>query len=175
MENAFLLVLSGFLRSVMWQIVMFLLCGIAFELLLEFIKATLFPKDEKGESRSCPRWLGLVMGAVITAAYLALAYMAFFAFGAEGGFLIPGGLIFIPVWAILFFFYQYKALRLAKWLCSKMFPTLKDPFYKKPEKKHRERYTEEQVREALEYLGKRKAEEEGTASGKAEASTAAGK
>ena len=63
MENAFLLVLSGFLRSVMWQIVMFLLCGIAFELLLEFIKATLFPKDEKGESRSCPRWLGLVMGA----------------------------------------------------------------------------------------------------------------
>lgn len=159
MENAFLLVLSGFLKSVMWQIIMFFLCGIAFELLLEFVKATLFPKNESGESKKCPRWLGLIMGGGITAIYLILAYAAFFAFGAEGGFLIPGGLIFIPVWAILFLFYQYKALRIAKWLCSKLFPTLKDPFYRKPEKKRKpERITEEQIMEAIENFKKKEAE-----------------
>ena len=173
MENAFLLVVSGFLRSVVWQIVMFLLCGIAFELLLEFVKATLFPKDENGKAKECPRWLGLIMGAVITACYLVLAYTAYFAFGEDNGFLIPGGLIFIPVWSILFFFYQYKALRMAKWLCSKLFPTLKDPFYRKPERKKPEMFTEEQIREAIENL-KKKDEEKAATESKA-ATAAAGK
>ena len=106
------------------------------------------------------------MGAVITAAYLVLAYTAFFAFGAESGFLIPGGLIFIPVWAMLFFFYQYKALRIAKWLCSKMFPTLKDPFYKKPEKKKQERYTQEELVAAIEQIKQEKSATATIATGK---------
>ena len=166
MESAFILVIAGFLKSVGWQIAMFILCGIAFELLAEFVKATLFPKNSEGVAKSCPRWLGLVMGVVITVAYLVLAYTAFFAFGAEAGFLIPGGLIFIPVWAILFFFYQYKALRIAKWLCSKMFPTLKDPFYKKPEKKKQERYTQEELVAAIEQIKQEKATSASTATGK---------
>lgn len=134
MENAFLLMVTAFLKAVVWQIVMFFLCGIAFELFLEFIKASLFPKKKDEEAKPCPRWLGLIMGVAVTVVYIFLAYSAYFAFGAEGGFLIPGGVIFIPIWSILFFFWQYKALKVAKWLCSRMFPTLKNPFYEKPKK-----------------------------------------
>lgn len=141
MENAFILTLLSYFKQVGWQIVMFILCGVAFELLLEFVKATLYPKDKDGNAKACPRWLGLLMGAIITAIYLFLAYAAFFAYGKDGGFYIPGGLVFIPVWAILFFFYQYKAVSISKWLCSKLFPSLKNPFYERPkrEKKVKEK------------------------------------
>lgn len=120
----------SFFMMVGWQIVMFILCGIAFELAVEFIKATLYPVTKKKE---CPRWLGMLLGALITCVYLVMAYVANALFGDDGWY-IPGGLVFLPVWFILFYFYQYKAMSFAKWLRNRMFPVLKDPNYNKPHK-----------------------------------------
>lgn len=131
MENAFVVYFMGILKACGWQIVMFFLTGIAFELAAEFVKATLYPKNK---GKECPRWLGMALGAVITVVYLAMAYMA----SSLKGFTIPGGTIFLPVWFIFFYVYQFKAIRVAKWLRDKMFPTLKDPdksYTKKPKEK----------------------------------------
>lgn len=126
----FLLSAFDFFKSIGWQLLMFFLTGIAFELILEFIKATLYPVTRNKE---CPRWLGMIMGAMITVVYLMMAYTSNAKFG-DAGWYIPGGYIFIPVWFILFFFYQYKAMRIAKCFRNILFPTLKDPSYVKPQK-----------------------------------------
>ena len=118
-------------KAVIWQIVMFFLCVIAFELAVEFVKATLYPADK---GKECPRWLGMLLGALITTVYIVMAYIANATFG-DAGWYIPGGFVFLPVWAILFYFYQYKALRVAKWFRDRMFPNLKRP----QDKPHRKR------------------------------------
>lgn len=119
-----------FFKSCSWQLLMFILAGVAFELLAEFVKATLYPKDK---GRGCPRWLGMALGAVVTALWAVMAHAADAVYG-DSGWYMPGGLIFLPVWAILFFFYQYKAMSVAKWLRDRLFPALKDPSKTKPKK-----------------------------------------
>lgn len=138
MENAFLVWVENLLRASGYQILMFFLAGIALELAVEFIKATLYPKtkkDAEGNVKSCPRWLGMALGAVITVVYLAMAYAA----SGIAGFYIPAGPIFLPVWFILFYVYQFKAIKVSKWLRDKMFPSLKDPDYVKPAKVKKEK------------------------------------
>lgn len=130
----FLIGVLDFFRAVGWQLLMFFLCGIAFELAAEFVKATLYPKTGEKE---CPRWLGAILGLVVTIVYLAMAYAAYGTSGA--GWYIPGGTIFLPVWFLLFYFWQYKAMRMSKWLCTRLFPTLRDPSYTKPRKEKKEK------------------------------------
>lgn len=132
--DVFLFYVAMFFQAIGWQLLMFFLCGIAFELAAEFIKATLYPVTKQKE---CPRWLGMVLGAIITGVYLLMAYTAHGLFGDDGWY-IPGGFVFLPVWFILFYFYQYKAMSIAKWLRNKMFPTLKDPCYTKPKREKKD-------------------------------------
>lgn len=145
-----------FFRMIGWQLLMFILCGIAFELAVEFIKATLYPKTKEKE---CPRALGMALGAAVTVIYLVMAYVAHAAFG-DAGWYIPGGIVFLPVWFILFYFYQYKAMVFAKWLRDKMFPVLKDPAHVKPhapkEKKDKtfKGFTDAEITQIKEILNK---------------------
>lgn len=155
MENAFFKILTDILFAIRWQVVMFFVAGIAFELFCEFIKASLYPKNK---GKDVPRLLGLILGFSISVVYTTLAFMAYAKFGDNGWF-IPGGAIFAIVWLILFFFYQYKAITVAKVLRDWMFPTLKDPDYvkthkEKVEKAKKVEVTPEMLAELMESLKK---------------------
>lgn len=139
-----------------WFALMFLLSGVALEFLFELVKGLLFPtKTEEqiaaGEKqKDCPRWLGLTFGIAATLIFLASAYCANIFLGPDG-WTIPGGLIFSWVWFILFFMWQYVSMRLAKKMRNKLFPTLKNPGYRKEEKKKQEthRYTNEEIEQMI--------------------------
>lgn len=159
MEIVFMTI-AAFLRQIVWQLIMFLLCGIAFELMIEFVKATLYPatkKDKDGNPVSCPRWLGMSFGAAVTVIYLVMAYLASAVFASIEGWYIPGGFVFLPVYFILFYFYQYKAMRLAKWFRNRLFPSLKDPDYQKPKREKpvkNSSVSEEDIKALLEKMAK---------------------
>lgn len=134
MEVSFIILVQDAFMQAWVQVLMFFLSGIALELFSEFVKATFYPTKtvtaEDGTTseveREVPRWLGFTLGVVNTVAYLIMAYSAYGSFG-DKGCLIPGGFVFFPVWAILFYFWQYAAIRVSKWICRRMFPSLKYP------------------------------------------------
>lgn len=150
MENAFTIALASAFLSMRWQIVMFLVDIIVLGLVSEFIKATLFPKKivvEGEKQKECPRWLGLIFGLIVTMIHITCSYAAFNSFGSDGWY-IPGEAIFIWAWFILFFFIQFKALKIVKYLRDKLFPGLKDPSWTKQAKPKKEKervYSKEEV------------------------------
>lgn len=132
-----------------WQLLMFLVTGIAFELLCEWLKAVIKQALKKD---TLPSWIGLVMGVVSTICYTLCAVGAYKAYGYDGWY-IPGYPQFIWVWAILFFFWQYVAIKVAKPIFKKFFPAVNDPNYVKPEKEKKEKKKETDIsKEALQEM-----------------------
>lgn len=155
MENAFFIAMAQSFLEIRWQMIMFFADIIILGTLSEFIKATLFPKKDEttkasGKFNECPRWLGLIFGILVTLIHIVCSFLAYSAFGTEGWY-IPGGYIFAWAWAILFFFLQFKALRIVKWFRDKLFPGLKDPNYVKTQKNKEKKksYSKEELEKIL--------------------------
>lgn len=110
MEENFLLNIYNILPF--GQITMFLLVGVVFEFTLEEIKANIFPKN------GMPDWMGSVLGWIATGVYLLMAYSIE---PSTKDWVMLGGLVCLPVYALGYYFYQrFLAMPLAKWIYKKI-------------------------------------------------------
>lgn len=135
--------------SCRWQVLMFIVTGIAFELLIEWAKAIV--RQVTGKSTSLT--LGTVMGLIASTLYILAAYWAFRGYNGKGGWAIIGTPYFLWVWYILFYFWQYASIKIAKPIFKRFFPTVNDPAYVKPVKEKAEKkaqdLSEDQIAELV--------------------------
>lgn len=99
-------------------IIMFFVTGIAFNVLAEFVKKQIFPRRTEEEikagavQKNCPKWLGMIIGLVLTAIFIACSLLAHLSGTAHS--MIIGGVFFTPVWFVIYYLYQMAAMRLVK-------------------------------------------------------------
>lgn len=113
-----------------WQLLMFIVSGIAFELLCEWAKAII--RQSTGKSTTLA--VGTLLGLLSSILYIIAAYCAYKGYNGEGGWMILGTPYFLWVWFILFYFWQYTSIKIAKPIFKRFFPTVNDPNYVKPDK-----------------------------------------
>lgn len=123
-------VFENFIRTLMadsgYFFIMFIVAGIAMNAFAENLKKSLFPKYSEEEiakgkvQKSCPRWIGLLIGIAILAIFTACSMTADRA-GAEGC-KIPGGFYWFFVWAVAFYFWQMAAMKAVKYFFTKLAP-----------------------------------------------------
>lgn len=107
-------------------ILMFLVSGVFLSLFLEVVKKQIFPKlsdedKEKGKiERKCPAWAGMLLGLFGTGVFMACAILASLNGVAHSS--IPGGLWFLPIWAIGFYLWQWLAGRAVKAVLKRITP-----------------------------------------------------
>ena len=134
-----------------WQLLMFIVAGIAFELLCEWAKAIIRQSTGKPTSLA----VGTTLGLLASILYIVAAYYAYKGYNGEGGWMILGTPYFLWVWFILFYFWQYTSIKIAKPIFKRFFPTVNDPNYVKPVKVKEEKNTTadlDMVQELLERL-----------------------
>lgn len=102
-------------------ILMFLLSGVFLSLFLEVVKKQIFPKVDGAKYKACPAWVGMLLGLSGTAMFMACAILASVNGVAHSS--IPGGIWFLPIWAIGFYLWQWLAGRAVKVLLKKIVPT----------------------------------------------------
>ena len=93
-----------------WQLLMFIVSGIAFELLCEWAKAII--RQSTGKSTTLA--VGTLLGLLSSILYIIAAYCAYKGYNGEGGWMILGTPYFLWVWFILFYFWQYTSIKIAK-------------------------------------------------------------
>ncbi len=106
-------------------ITLFILSAFGFAIFGELIKKSIFPKLSESErelnvQRTCPKWLGLVMGCVWTAVFGIIAVVAH-KLGAERCQII-GGLYFFPITLVIYFSYQWAIMLLVKRIMKFLMP-----------------------------------------------------
>ncbi len=106
-------------------IIMFMLSAFGFAFLGELIKKSIYPKLTKQESESntqkeCPKWLGLILGAIWTALFAITAIVADIANADRCQ--IVGGLYFFPITLVVYFAYQWAVMLLVKKIMRKLLP-----------------------------------------------------
>ena len=129
-----LTVISAYCQRIVGQIVMFLATGLLFEFIIEWIKAGIKNKTQK----AVPQYIGIIMGFVASAVYIASAYWASVT-ATTIGWEIPGSPVFLYVWFCLFFIYQFSAMKIAKPIFKKLLPGVYDINYVKPVKERKEK------------------------------------
>lgn len=127
-------------------LVMFFVAGVVLNLFTELIKKQIFPKYSEEEtsegkfSKSCPSWIGMLIGVANTIVFTILTVTAHLN-GAEHCAII-GGLTWVFIWVVGFYVYQMSASLLVKLILRKMFPFFMTgkPRNKKPPKAERATY-----------------------------------
>ena len=107
-------------------VVMFFVAGIVLNLFTELIKKQIFPKYTEEEeaqgkkSKTCPSWVGMLIGVANTIVFTVLSVTAHM-MGAEHCMII-GGLTWMFIWVVGFYVYQMSSSFLVKLILRKMFP-----------------------------------------------------
>lgn len=136
-------VIGAYCQRIVGQLVMFLATGILFEFIIEWLKAGIRNKTKQ----PVPQWIGIVMGFVASAVYIVSAYWASQKI-QTAGWEIPGSPVFLYVWFLFFYIYQFSAMKIAKPIFKKLLPGVYDSDYVKPEKPKREKRSEAEKAEA---------------------------
>ena len=129
-----LTVITAYCQRIVGQLVMFLATGLLFEFIIEWIKAGIRNKTGK----SVPQWIGIVMGFAASGLYIASAYWASIT-ATSAGWEIPGSPVFLYVWFLIFYIYQFSAMKIAKPIFKKLLPGVYDANYVKPVKEKKEK------------------------------------
>lgn len=107
-------------------LVMFFVAGIVLNLFTELIKKQIFPKRSEEEiaegklSKSCPSWVGMLIGVANTLVFTILTVLAHMNGSAHCA--IIGGFTWIFIWVVGFYVYQMSASLLVKLILRKLFP-----------------------------------------------------
>ena len=134
-----LTVIGAYCHRIVGQLVMFLATGILFEFIIEWIKSGIRNRTGK----SVPQWIGIVMGFTASAVYIVSAYWASIRIETMG-WEIPGSPVFLYVWFLLFYIYQFSAMKIAKPIFKKLLPGVYDSNYVKPQKPSKAEKKEEE-------------------------------
>lgn len=117
-------ILESFFISLMedsgYFLLMFFVSGFVFNLLGEVVKKQIFPQDIEGEAKKCPKFVGMIVGLVLTFAFIAFASAA--DTNGEIHSAVIGGNWMLPVWFIAFYMYQMCATKVVKAALKKLFP-----------------------------------------------------